>query len=211
MGSERGPAAGRRRCAPEGRRPSVAPLVEYAEGVGRTAEIHLDEMVPGVPGALAIRHPDACQALVSAAAEAGATVARGAGHVEITSGLPGGNFVPLKWRGLQTVKAPLVIGADGRNSAVAAEPGVRLRRQHSIEVPAGLLVELEGVPDDFDIMATEGDFSFGILHQRFGRARVYLFSAYRASTASQDQVPGAFYRGLQIRLCPRGASRSPER
>jgi 2-polyprenyl-6-methoxyphenol hydroxylase-like FAD-dependent oxidoreductase len=110
----------------------VSPLfVEYAEGVGRTAEIHLDEMVPGVPGALAIRHPDACQALVSAAAEAGATVVRGA--------------------------------------------GIRLRRQHSINYAAGLLVELEGVPDDFDIMATEGDFSFGILHQRFGRARVYLF------------------------------------
>jgi 2-polyprenyl-6-methoxyphenol hydroxylase-like FAD-dependent oxidoreductase len=167
----------------------VSPLfVEYAEGVGRTAEIHLDEMVPGVPGALAIGHPDACQALVSAAAEAGATVVRGAGHVEITSGHP----VQISYRfngALQTVKAPLVIGADGRNSAVRRQAGIRLRRQHSINYAAGLLVELEGVPDDFDIMATEGDFSFGILHQRFGRARVYLF--FGLSGQHRFSGPGA--------------------
>ena len=45
------------------------------------------------------------------------------------------------------------------------------------------------MPDDFDIMATEGDFSFGILHQRFGRARVYLF--FGLSGQHRFSGPGA--------------------
>ena len=167
----------------------LSPLwVEYAEGVGRSAEIHMDEMVPGIPGALTMRHPDACQALVSAAAAAGATVVRGARHVELASGHP----VEISFRSngtSQAVKAPLVVGADGRNSTVRRQAGIRLRRQQPINYAAGLLVEMEGVPDDFDIMATEGDFLIGILHQRFGRARVYLF--FGLSGQHRFSGPGA--------------------
>ena len=74
------------------------------------------------------------------------------------------------------VKAPLVVGADGRASTVRRQAGVILQRQRPINYAAGLLVaELEGVPDDYDMMATEGEVLFAIFHHRLGRARVYLF------------------------------------
>ena len=43
-------------------------------------------MIPDVPGTLNLRHPVACQALVDAAAGAGATVVRGVGDVKVDAG-----------------------------------------------------------------------------------------------------------------------------
>jgi hypothetical protein len=45
----------------------------YREGTTDTSMVPLGMMVPGIPGALNLRHPDACQALIKAAADAGAT------------------------------------------------------------------------------------------------------------------------------------------
>jgi hypothetical protein len=46
----------------------------------------LDELVPGVPGALCVYHPAACLALSQAAEAAGATVLRGIGRPTVTPG-----------------------------------------------------------------------------------------------------------------------------
>jgi hypothetical protein len=46
----------------------------------------LDRMLPAVPGALDVGHPQACEALIQAAAAAGATMVRGVGDVEVAPG-----------------------------------------------------------------------------------------------------------------------------
>ncbi len=149
--------------------------IEYAERVGRYAEIAMDEMLAAIPDALTMQHPDACQALTGAAATAGATVVRGVCDLELAAGHP----VEIDYSVGNTRrmdKAPLVVGADGRASTVRRQAGVILHRQRPINYPAGLLVaELEGVRDDYDMMATEGEVLFAIFRHRLGRARVYLF------------------------------------
>ena len=65
----------------------VAPAwMQYFEGVDEPAMIPMSIMVEGIPGALNMRHPDACQALIDAAAAAGATVVRGVHDVHMSAG-----------------------------------------------------------------------------------------------------------------------------
>ena len=59
---------------------------QYMEGSQEPAPIPMNMLVPGVGGTLNLRHPDACQALIDAAAGAGATVVRGASHIELGDG-----------------------------------------------------------------------------------------------------------------------------
>jgi 2-polyprenyl-6-methoxyphenol hydroxylase-like FAD-dependent oxidoreductase len=58
---------------------------------------------------------------------------------------------------------------------VRKQAGITLDRQEPISFIAGLLVDgLDGVPDDHDVVAGEGDVFFLVFHQGGGRARVYL-------------------------------------
>jgi 2-polyprenyl-6-methoxyphenol hydroxylase-like FAD-dependent oxidoreductase len=153
----------------------VSPLWrQYMEGVGDVGDIPMAMMVPDIPGSLNLRHPDACQALLDASANAGATVARGVRDVVLTAGSTPG--VTYARNGQATERrATLVVGADGRASTVRRQAGIRLDRQEPISYIAGLLVEgLDGVPDDHDAIAGEGDVFFLVFHQGGGRARVYI-------------------------------------
>ena len=65
----------------------VAPAwMQYFDGVDEPAMIPMSIMVEGIPGSLNTRHPDACQALIDAAAAAGATVVRGVHDVQMSAG-----------------------------------------------------------------------------------------------------------------------------
>src|SRR5918995_2844221 len=67
----------------------IAPLwKQYSERGSEPAEIPVAMMVPDVPGTLNLRHPVACQALVDAASQAGATIVRGARGVKLSNGGP---------------------------------------------------------------------------------------------------------------------------
>jgi hypothetical protein len=59
--------------------------MQYAEGADEPATIPTSMMIEGIPGRLNMRHPDACQALIDAAA-AGATVMRGVHDVKLSAG-----------------------------------------------------------------------------------------------------------------------------
>jgi 2-polyprenyl-6-methoxyphenol hydroxylase-like FAD-dependent oxidoreductase len=152
----------------------VAPVwKQYGEGVGETGEIPMSMMAEGVAGSLNMRHPDACQALMDAATGAGATVLRGVKDVKLQAGSP----VTVTYSSPKAgeVSAPLVIGADGRNSSVRRQVGISLEHQDPTSYIAGLLVEgLDGVPDDFDVVVSEGDLFTLMFHQGGGRARLYL-------------------------------------
>jgi 2-polyprenyl-6-methoxyphenol hydroxylase-like FAD-dependent oxidoreductase len=74
-----------------------------------------------------------------------------------------------------SVSARLVVGADGRQSAVRRHVGIALERQPPMSWIAGLLVDgLDDVPDDHDVMAQDGDLFLLLFHQGNGRARAYV-------------------------------------
>ncbi|HMG25238.1 MAG TPA: FAD-dependent monooxygenase [Acidimicrobiia bacterium] len=152
----------------------VAPLwKQYSESAG-AADIPAGMMVEGIPGTLNLRHPVACQALIDAATDSGATVVRGARDVKLTNG--GSPTVSYLAHGTShELRTSLVVGAEGRASTVRKQAGITLERQPAISYIAGLLVEgLDDVPDDHDVLADAGDLFFVMFHQGGGRARVYL-------------------------------------
>jgi menaquinone-9 beta-reductase len=137
-------------------------------------EVPIGLLIEGVPGALNLGHPVACQALLDATAAAGATVVRGVADVHLERGAR--TEVSYSVDGAAaSVAAPLVVGADGRRSTVRKQAGIELDRQEAIGFIAGLLVEgLEDVPDDADVVVTEGDDFRLLFHQGGGRARSYI-------------------------------------
>ncbi len=149
---------------------------QYMQGSQDPAPIPMNMLVPGVGGTLNLRHPDACQALIDAAAGAGATVVRGASHIELGDG--GTTTVRYDVDGASAELRPsLLVGADGRNSTVRKQVGITLERQEPISYISGLLLDgLDGVPDDFDVLCGEGDRFFLVFHQGGGRARSYICS-----------------------------------
>jgi menaquinone-9 beta-reductase len=147
--------------------------MQYFEGVDEPTMIPMSMMIEGIPGTLNIRHPDACQALIDAAAAAGATVVRGVHDVTLS---PGEDLsVAYSADGPGEALARLVVGADGRSSTVRRQAGLTLQRDHPTSYIAGLLVDgLAGIPDDHDVMVGEGDLLLLMFHQGGGRARLYL-------------------------------------
>ena len=149
---------------------------QYMQGSQDPAPIPMNMLVPGVSGTLNLRHPDACQALIDAAAGAGATVVRGASHIEVGDGGRATVRYDVDGAGAE-LRADLLVGADGRNSTVRKQVGITLERQEPISYISGLLLDgLDGVPDDFDVLCGEGDRFFLVFHQGGGRARSYICS-----------------------------------
>jgi 2-polyprenyl-6-methoxyphenol hydroxylase-like FAD-dependent oxidoreductase len=152
----------------------VAPTwLQYVEGADEPAVLPMSMMIEGIPGALNMRHPDACQALIDAAAAAGATVVRGVHNVKMSRG-PDVSITYSSDRPGE-VRAGLVVGADGRSSTVRRQAGISLQRDDPINYIAGLLVDgLAEIPDDHDVMIGDGDLLLLMFHQRGGRARLYV-------------------------------------
>ncbi|RPI11232.1 MAG: FAD-dependent monooxygenase [Actinobacteria bacterium] len=147
----------------------------YAAGHGELPPLPMDMMVPGIPGSLNLRHPDACQALLDDAAARGATVLRGVAHIELTrDGASSTVAYDVDGQG-QALQTSLVVGADGRNSTVRKQVGITLEHQEATSHIAGLLVDdLNGVPAEFDAVVSDSDRFTLLFHQGNGRARAYL-------------------------------------
>jgi 2-polyprenyl-6-methoxyphenol hydroxylase-like FAD-dependent oxidoreductase len=146
---------------------------QYIDGVDEPATMPMSMMIEGISGNLNMRHPDACQALIDAAATAGATVVRGVQDVKVIAA----QTVSITYSGDRAgeVNARLVVGADGRSSTVRRQTGISLQRDDPMNYIAGLLVDgLEGIPDDQDVLIGEGDLFLLMFHQGGGRARLYL-------------------------------------
>ncbi len=152
----------------------VGPLwMQYFEGGDEPTIAPMAGMVEGIPGTLNLRHPDACQALIDAAAAAGATVVRGVHDVQLSAG----QDVAITYTsdGARELRARLVVGADGRSSTVRRQAGITLQRDDPISYIAGLLVDgLAGIPADHDVMIGDGNELLLMFHQGGGRARLYV-------------------------------------
>jgi len=153
----------------------VAPAwLQYFEGLDEPAMVPMSIMIEGIPGALNIRHPDACQALIDAAAAAGATVVRGVHDVKLRVGQPASITYSSDDRAAEA-QAQLVVGADGRSSTIRRQAGISLQRDHPLNYITGLLVDgLAEIPDDHDVMVSDGDLLMLMFHQGGGRARLYV-------------------------------------
>jgi len=153
-------------------------IVPYDETLEPTeakeAAVPLDNILPGVPGTLGIGHPQACEALRSAAAAAGAFVLRGVSDADVQLG--SAPAVQYRVDGTEhTARCRLVIGADGRESAIRRRASIVLHATEPRLLMAGLLVEdLWGWPEHHVTIGTEGDRVFFIVPQGAGRARLYL-------------------------------------
>jgi 2-polyprenyl-6-methoxyphenol hydroxylase-like FAD-dependent oxidoreductase len=167
-----------------------ARIVVYDEGVPRdVAEANalpLQGLVPGVPGSLNVGHPQACEALAQAAAEAGACVVRGVGDVVVTSGA-----APAVGYDLDDVehhvRCRLVVGADGRNSSVRRQAGIELHETTPRIAAAGILVEGLRTWQGIDAIGTAGDVFYLVFPRPGGLARLYLMW----DIARRDRFAGA--------------------
>ena len=175
--------------------------IEYGDGIDPEAatarKLDLSSFLPGVPGPLAIGHPQACQALTDAAAAAGATVLRRV--TEVVSSFAPQRSVSYEHDGAHhEVACRLIVGADGRGSVVRRQGGVELRQDPTHHYFAGMLVDgVEGWPEDVQSMGTEGDVQYFVFPQGAGRVRLYLSFASDqksrlAGVAAQQRFLDAF-------------------
>ena len=177
---------------------------QYTEGAPEPGELPVSMMVPGVAGTLNLRHPDACQALLDAAAGAGCRVDRGVSDVKVTRN--GAVAVSFQQGGeSHTLRASLVVGADGRASTVRRQAGIELRRDEPINYIAGLLLDDLEVPDDHDAIVSEGDLFLVVFHQGHGRARTYLVVGKSGQHRfSGREATQRFVEALRLKTFPWG-------
>ena len=134
----------------------------------------LDQLLPGVPGSFDVGHPEACEALNRAAADAGATVIRGVGDIAVSAGAS--PSISYEHDDLvYDVSCRLVVGADGRMSTVRRQLGIALEQTTPRTMCGGMLVdELHAWPSDQVALGTEGDLHYLFFPRPGGRARLYL-------------------------------------
>lgn len=167
--------------------------------------VPLDQMVPGVLGALNVGHPDACQALTEAAHAAGATVVRGVGEVSVAGGSPA--TVAYEADGAEhQVRCRLIVGADGRRSTVRRQLGITLRQTEPATLGAGMLVdELWDWPTDLNASGTEGELYLLAFPRPGGRVRLYLlWSATQKRRFTGPERQAEFLSACRFRSLPYG-------
>jgi 2-polyprenyl-6-methoxyphenol hydroxylase-like FAD-dependent oxidoreductase len=136
--------------------------------------VQLADFRPDVPGAMDLGHPQACQALASAAAEAGSDVVRGVGDVIVTAGPS-----PLVRYELDDVehevRCRLVVAADGRASSIRRQLGLSLTQTEPKTMGGGMLIEgLDAWPPHRMSLGTEDDSHYLVFPREGGIARLYL-------------------------------------
>lgn len=137
------------------------------------AALALGMFAPGVAGPLCLRHPVHCQTLFDEAAAAGATALRGVTVGEIALGAAP-SVAYVHDGAAQLARAPLVVGAEGRQSPTRRAAGLTLHQDKPHHWFAGLLVdEVADVDPSRQTIGTEGDFAFLTFPQGNGRVRVY--------------------------------------
>ena len=118
-------------------------------------------------------HPQACEALATAAAAAGSDVVRGVGDVVVTPGAS-----PVVRYELDDVdyelRCRLVVAADGRSSSVRRQLGLSLTQTEPKTMGAGMLIEgLDDWPSHRMALGTEGDLHYLVFPREGGLARLY--------------------------------------
>jgi 2-polyprenyl-6-methoxyphenol hydroxylase-like FAD-dependent oxidoreductase len=142
-----------------------------------------------------MQHVEMCNALNRSALKAGVEIVRPVERIQVLPGAePKVRFVHDAK--LHEVTCRLVIGADGRGSAVAKQAGITLHKDPPHHLMSGLLVEgVEEWPEDTQAIGVEGDVVFYVFPQGGGRARLYL--AYSREQSARFSGPDSAPRFLK--------------
>ena len=157
----------------------------------------------GIPGPLCIGHPVHCQTLFDGARNAGAAMLRG---VDVALVVPATTpAVTFSHQGeSHTVRARLVVGADGRQSAVRDAAGIPLQQDKPHHWFAGMLVDrVDEWDDKLQAIGTEGDFGFLAFPQGEGHVRVYgSFPLSQRGRFSGPKGQYAFLEAFRLNCSP---------
>ena len=130
-------------------------------------------LLPNVPGPLCIGHPHHCQTLYDEALKSGATCLRPV-IVETVELGPTPSVTYVHNDQNFTATAPLIVGAEGRQSPTRQKAGITLHQDKPHHWFAGLLVDgVEGIDDTRQTIGTEGNFGFLAFPQGGTRVRIY--------------------------------------
>jgi len=177
-----------------------------AEAV-ESAPMDMAQFVPGVPGILAIGHPQHCQALFDQAVAAGARVRRGISLVSVEGGAA--PRLVYEVGGAQfTARTRLIVGADGRASEVREALGIPLTLGAPRTLLSGMLIEgAAGWDADVWSLGTENDFCYAVFPQGEGRARIYgWWDVGQRRRFSGASGVDAFLAAFQLACCPKSAA-----
>jgi 2-polyprenyl-6-methoxyphenol hydroxylase-like FAD-dependent oxidoreductase len=171
--------------------------------VVEAAPTDMAQFLPGVPGILAIRHPQHCQALLDQAKAAGAAVRRGIRLISAEAGAE--PKVSFEADGVEvTARCRLVVGADGRASEAREALGVPLTVGAPRTLMSGMLV---AGADSWDpgswALGTEKDLCFAVFPQDAGRARLYgWWRLNQRRRFAGAEGAGALLAAFQLECCP---------
>jgi 2-polyprenyl-6-methoxyphenol hydroxylase-like FAD-dependent oxidoreductase len=175
---------------------------EVAEQLG----VHVPDQVPGARGILNFTHPAACQALSDHAVRHGARMIRGVESTEIDLS---GDRPQVAWRTASesgVLCASLLVGADGRASAVRRAAGIELHSAPVRQYMTGGLVEgLAPLASHIDSYGTAGEVNWYSFPQGPATSRVYLahFDAHRYAG---PEGATRYLADLGLCACPNVAS-----
>jgi 2-polyprenyl-6-methoxyphenol hydroxylase-like FAD-dependent oxidoreductase len=175
----------------------------FSAAEAEATTLPLAGLVPGVPGALGIGHPVACQALFDAAVSAGAHALRGVEQVKVT---PGESLeVRYVHRGSEhEVRPRLVVAADGRESSTRRQLGIELEKTDPRIFLAGMLVDgILDWPSSDSVIGTSGDVILYAFPQNEDRARLYIGYSIEDKTrlAGADKAK-AFLEAFRVDAIP---------
>ena len=146
----------------------------YDEGEDGPTRDDVGAAIPGIAGSLNVNHPTACAALTEAAASAGADVRMGVRDVRISPG----RRPSVRWldrEGVKHATGTMVVGADGRRSAVRSQAAIPFEVDPPAHLVAGMLVQGDaGMGEGANLIARESDVMFFSFPQEAGRARLYF-------------------------------------
>lgn len=134
----------------------------------------LGDLNPDAPGPLTLQHVHLQNAALARATKAGAELRRGVSDVQVEAGAR--PRVRFQHDGAShEIGCRLIVGADGRASAVRRALEIAIREDPIDHLMSGLLVKgADGWPMDVQALGKAGDIHYLIFPQGEGRIRVYV-------------------------------------
>lgn len=176
------------------------PWVDFFSGNALVAHRPVAATTPQQRDCLAFYHPAMQEALLEAAATAGAEVRRGTSVQEVLPGVS--PSVLTQWNGrTEQVHARMVVGADGRSSVVCKSAGFQRMRDPDRLLVAGVLLENSSAPQDTAKIVIDSNAGriAAVFPQGRGRARAY-FCHHKGS---QTRMQGDSDFGNFVESCKR--------
>lgn len=156
----------------------ITRMTPYDETVevsrARRAALDLTTAVPGAPGVVGVGHPELREALAAAAAKAGAVVVRGVGRTVIEPGATPSVDYEVDGE-KRSLTCRLVVGADGKNSAVRTAAGIPVWVSQPRVLLSGMLVDDGDAWDrEETTIAVSGRNQYIVIPRANGHIRLYV-------------------------------------